>query len=137
MFPRVSISVPRVSIDGEPHGTLALVMSLSGLVIATIIIAIIAILLRKANRIEWEKMKTLTKLPPNNIDAVAPLEAVVVTGSSTEATASNSMKPVIESETIESVLICEAIGPSSHVMDRPKVGIFTIFGSTKQSFDLN
>lgn len=112
-------------------------MCTSGLVIATIIIAIIAILLRKVNRIEWEKMKTLTNRPQNNVVATAPLESVVVTGTTTEATASDSMEPVIQSETIESVLICEPIGQSSHVMDRPKVGIFTIFGSTKQSFDLN
>lgn len=89
------------------------------------------------NRIEWEKMKTITNLPQNTIDAAAPLEAVVVTGTSTQETASNSMEPVTETETIESVLICESFGQSSHVMERPKVGIFTIFGSNKQSFDLN
>lgn len=130
-----SISVPRVSIDGEPHETLALVVCASGLVIATIIITIIAILLRKVNLIEWEKMKTTSTKPQNDIEA-SPSESVTIAESSVQDTASNSMEPVIEFETIESVRVCEPIGHSAHVMDRPKIGIFTIFGSHRQSFDL-
>lgn len=131
-----SISVPRVSIDGEPHETLALVVCSSGLVIAVIIITIIAILLRKVNRIEWEKMKTTLTKPQNDIEA-SPLESVIIAESSVQATTSNPIEPVTESETIESIRVCEPIGHSSHIMERPKIGIFTIFGSNKQSFDLN
>lgn len=129
-----------MSIDGEPHGTLALVMCTSGLVIATIIIAIIAILLRKVNRIEWEKMNTLKNPLTNDIEASPQLESVAVAGTSTQTTVTNSTDSTdsaVESEKIESVRVCEHIENNSHVMERPKIRIFTIFGSNKQSFDLN
>lgn len=120
-----SISVPRVSIDGKPHETLALVVCASGLVIATIIIAIIAILLRKVNRIEIQKIKTLTR--SHDIET-PPLESV--------KKASESIEVATVFETTENIRVCEPIGHTTHVMERPNVRIFTIFGLKKQCFDL-
>lgn len=100
--------------------------------IATIIISIIAILLRKVNQIELQKIQKLAK-SQNDME----VETITIAESSRQSTLFESIEPVIVSKMMESTRVCEPIGHTSHVIERPKIRIFTIFGSTKQSFDLN
>lgn len=86
--------------DGKPHEILALVVCLSGFMVATIFLSIIIIVLRKVNRKEWHKMGALSSQP--DVEAQKTPELI-------ESTSSK----------------------------QPKVKIFTIFGSNKQSFDLS
>lgn len=86
--------------DGKPHEILALVVCLSGFMVATIFLSIIIVVLRKVNRKEWHKMESLS--PQSDVEAPTTPEVI-------KSTSSN----------------------------QPKVKIFTIFGSKKQSFDLS
>lgn len=79
---------------------LALVACLSGLVVATILVSVIILVLRRAQRTEWHKVKN--------------------------GTTNKDVEAQVTPELIQS--------PQLH---QPKLKIFTIFGSTKQSFDLS
>lgn len=94
----VSISVSRVTTDGESHGVLTLVVCVSGVVVATILVSLIVFMLRKTTRSESVMMKSIS-----------------------------------EKVDIESQRVSEVPKPKT---SRPKMRIFAIFGSKKQSFDL-
>lgn len=125
------IIVPRVSIDGEPHETLALLVCVLGFVFATIIIVIIAILLRKLNQIQMQKIQTLTQ---SQCDIEGPLEFVKKLP---QTTASQSIEAATVSETKKNFRACEPIESHASESHKPKMRIFTIFESNKQCFDLN
>lgn len=107
MFVLVYVSVPRVSTDGQPHEILTLVTCVSGLLIATIIVSIIVMALRRVHHNEKHRTKTIL------LSSAPPPPP----------------KTDVEAQPVPKLILSDA--------ERPKIKIFTIFGSSKQSFDLN
>lgn len=94
-------SVPRVSIDGNSHEILTLVVCLSGLLLGIIIVVIIVLLLNKVKGTDSDTVGLCAI--PTQID----IEAQKVRHADKSST------------------------------NRSRIRIFTIFGSSNQSFDLN
>lgn len=110
------LSVPRVSTDGRPHEILTLIACLSGIVIATIIVSFVVFALRKVTKNESIMLHNISSQKHINSQRI-----------SEEFESSR-----ISTET-ESPRFAEEAGPST---SQPKTKIFTIFGSSRQSFDL-
>ncbi|XP_031629378.1 uncharacterized protein LOC116344779 isoform X2 [Contarinia nasturtii] len=113
--------VSRVSsTDGSPHKTLVLIVCLSGLLCATIIVSLVVFLLRKSTRNEFIMMQHII----SNAEPKSQREQMDV----------ESQEPQPSTSWAAEAITCEEPQPST---SRPKTKIFAIFGSSKQSFDLN